>query len=90
MKFIVILTRSEKRQGGEREELQRLEFDAPSITAAKARATKEANRLVFLEEVQSWDNEIKTTIGKDIRWKSWSDPPISLYTRRWQGSRVQQ
>ena len=80
MKFIVILTRTENRQGGERKELKRLEFKAPGITAAKVRATKEANRTVFLEEIQSWDNETKTTVGKDLRWKSWSTPP-SMYTQ---------
>ena len=80
MRFIAILTCTENRRGEESKELKRLEFDAPSITAAKARATKEANKLVFLEEVQSWDNEIKTTVGKDIRWQSWSVPP-STYTQ---------
>lgn len=80
LKFIVILTCTENRQGGERKELKRLEFEAPSITAAKARATKEANRTVFLEETQSWDGETKTTLGKDLRWKSWSNPP-SCYTQ---------
>ena len=80
MKFIASLTLTENRRGGERKEIKQIKFASPSITAAKARATKEANRLVFLEEVQTWDNEIKKTIGKDLRWKSWSEPP-SCYTQ---------
>lgn len=80
MKFIVVMTRTEMCQGSERKELKRIKFEAPSISAAKGRATKEANRTVFLEEVQSWDNEKKQTTGKDIRWRSWSVPP-SMYTQ---------
>ena len=80
MKFITILTLTEHKQGGERKELKRIEFKAPSITAAKARATKEANQTVFLEEIQSWDNEVRRYHGKDLRFKAWSNPP-SMYTQ---------
>ena len=68
------------RSGGESKELQQIKFESPSITAAKARATKEANHLAFLTEVQSWDNEKRTTFGKDLQWRTWSNPP-SCYTQ---------
>ena len=67
-------------RGGETQELKEIKFDAPSITSAKARATKEANSLVFLSEIQSWDNEKRKTHGKDLRWRSWSEPPC-CYTQ---------
>lgn len=80
MKFIAIMRRSEMRSGGESKELKQIKFEAPSITAAKARATKEANRLVFFTEIQSWDKENRKTVGKDLQWQSWSKPP-GCYTQ---------
>ena len=80
MEFIAIMTCTENRRGGERKELKRIEFESPNITAAKARATKQANCLVYLEEVQSWDNAKNVTQGKDLRWQSWSNPP-SMFTQ---------
>lgn len=71
MNYIVIITRSERRSGGQREELKHVKFDAPSITAAKARATKIANELVFLSGKIHLDGEKVDIIGKDLRWKSW-------------------
>lgn len=64
MKFIAIIDRSRKTSDKpETEELKRLKFEAPSITAAKTRATKLANKTVFLEDLT----------GKDLRWKNWDN-----------------
>ena len=60
MKFIAILSRALIKPGEKPVELKKLSFEAPSITAAKSRVSKEANTLVFLEEVQSWDNAVRT------------------------------
>ena len=70
MKFIMIITRSERKQNGETVELKREKFEAPSIRAAKAHATKIANALVFLEGKICWDG-VQDIIGKDLRWKMW-------------------
>ena len=71
MNFIAILSRALIKPGEKPVELKKLSFEAPSITAAKSRVSKEANTLVFLEEVQSWDNAVRHTLGKDLRWKPW-------------------
>ena len=71
MTFIVIITRSERGQGGETVVLKRKKFDAPSITAAKAKATKIANATTFLKGVVRWNDEIVNVKGKDLRWKAW-------------------
>ena len=68
--FILIITRSERKQGGETVELKREKFEAPSIRAAKAKATKIANALTFLKEKISWDGT-KDLNGKDLRWRAW-------------------
>ena len=71
MNYTVIITRSERRSGGQTEELKRVKFEAPSITVAKVRATKIANDLVFLSGKIHLDGEKVDITGKDLHWKSW-------------------
>lgn len=76
MKFIVIITRSIRKTFGSYQttgELKREEFDAPSIIAAKARATKIANATVFLENKIKWDDSNGNIIGKELRWLKWDE-----------------
>ena len=70
MKFIVIITRSERKRDGETKELKRVKFESPSLQAAKAKATKIANTLTFLKEKISYDGT-KDLKGQDLRWKAW-------------------
>lgn len=70
MNFIAIITRSERKQGGETVELKREEFEAPSIQSAKARATKIANALTFLKDKICWEGTRDLT-GIDLRWRAW-------------------
>ena len=51
-------------------------FEATSIPSAKAKLTKIANETELFSWVQSWDNETREYIGKDLRWKPWTSPPI--------------
>ena len=64
MKFIAILSRALIKPGEKPVELKKLSFEAPSLTAAKSRVSKEANTLVFLEEVQSWITRCDTHSAK--------------------------
>ena len=48
MKFIAILSCVRMKPGEKPVELMELRFEAPSLTAAKSRVSKEANTLVFL------------------------------------------
>ena len=45
MKFIAILSRALMKPGEKPVELKKLSFEAPSLTAAKSRVSKEANTL---------------------------------------------
>ena len=73
LKFVLIITRSlqKARFDYETEELKRVNFEAPSIRAAKTEATKIANALVFLTGNITYDNENTEMTGKLLRWKSW-------------------
>ena len=71
LNLILIITRSEKQQGGETVELKREKFEAPSITAAKSKATKIANKLVFLKNKIKWDDTNGNIVGSELRWRNW-------------------
>ena len=73
MNFILIITRTLKkpRIGWDTEELKREEFEAPSITAGKTRATKIANALTYLTGEIKSDGSVDDVIGKELHWKNW-------------------
>ena len=76
MKFIVIITRSIRKTFRSYEndgELKRVEFDSPSIVAAKAKASRIANSTVFLENKIKWDDSDGNIIGKELRWLKWDE-----------------
>lgn len=70
MNFIVVITRSERKPNGETKILKRVQFEAPSITAGKVKATKIANAVTFLKG-KIYGDRTKDLTGKDLRWKAW-------------------
>ena len=76
MKFIAIVTRHKKKPlyTADREELQRISFEAPSIMAGKRKATKITKSVVLLKGKRRWNGKVKDITGRELRWQAWETP----------------
>ena len=59
----------------EKTEIDKGNFTAETIQACKAKLTRLANSLeLFSYPVSSYEDDLRTFTGKDIRWKNWGAP----------------
>lgn len=76
---IEVFTRVAGEQSGTKE-IYADYFKAKSIQSAKAKLTRLANDTELFSWIQSWDKAIRAYTGKDVRWRSWTQP--NPYTQK--------